>query len=73
MHARSVADSGTRVGRAGVGRRWYERYVDRVIAIDESVRRSLGGMPNVEVIYNPYSRAGRAARPRGTRRAGRFG
>jgi glycosyltransferase involved in cell wall biosynthesis len=28
--------------------------VDRVIAIDESVRRSLHGLPNVEVIYNPY-------------------
>jgi glycosyltransferase involved in cell wall biosynthesis len=28
--------------------------VDRIIAIDESVRRSLGDLPNVDVIYNPY-------------------
>jgi glycosyltransferase involved in cell wall biosynthesis len=44
------------------------RYVDRVIAIDESVRRSLGGLPNVDVIYNPYPApdpAGREADERG--------
>jgi glycosyltransferase involved in cell wall biosynthesis len=53
MHARSVADSGTpwagRVSAALV-----RRYVDRVIAIDESVRRSLRGLSKVDVIYNPY-------------------
>lgn len=53
MHARSVADSGTPwVGRLSAA--LVRRYVDRVIAIDESVRRSLRGLPNVEVIYNPY-------------------
>jgi glycosyltransferase involved in cell wall biosynthesis len=53
LHARSVAHAGTRwVG--WVSGRLARRYVDRVIAIDESVRRSLHGMPNVEVIYNPY-------------------
>jgi len=53
LHARSVADAETAwVGRvSGVLAR---RYVDRVIAIDESVRRSLHGLPNVDVIYNPY-------------------
>jgi glycosyltransferase involved in cell wall biosynthesis len=53
MHARSVADSGT----PWVARLWtalVRRYVDRVIAIDESVRRSLRGLSDVEVIYNPY-------------------
>jgi glycosyltransferase involved in cell wall biosynthesis len=53
MHARSVADSETR----WVSRLWaalVRRYVDRVVAIDESVRRSLRGLKNVEVIYNPY-------------------
>src|SRR5688572_28591496 len=53
LHDRSVAHAGT----AWVGRlssRLARRYVDRVIAIDESVRRSLHGMPKAEVIYNPY-------------------
>jgi glycosyltransferase involved in cell wall biosynthesis len=53
LHARSVAHAETQwVGR--VSGRIAQRYVDRVIAIDESVRRSLHGMPNVEVVYNPY-------------------
>jgi glycosyltransferase involved in cell wall biosynthesis len=53
MHARSVADSATPwVGRVSAA--LVPRYVDRVIAIDESVRRSLHGLPNVDVIYNPY-------------------
>jgi glycosyltransferase involved in cell wall biosynthesis len=53
MHARSVADSGTPwIGRVSAA--LARRYVDRVIAIDESVRQSLRGLPNVEVIYNPY-------------------
>jgi glycosyltransferase involved in cell wall biosynthesis len=53
LHARSVAD----VGAAWVRRlsaALARRYVNRVIAIDESVRRSLHGLPNVEVVYNPY-------------------
>ena len=54
MHARSVADAGTRwVARASAP--LIRRYVDRVIAIDQSVRGSLGDLPNVSVIYNPYS------------------
>jgi glycosyltransferase involved in cell wall biosynthesis len=53
MHARSVADPAAR-WVARVSSRLIRRYVDRVIAIDESVRRSLGDLPNVEVIYNPY-------------------
>ncbi len=53
MHARSVADEGTPwVGR--ISARLARRYVDRVIAIDQSVRRSLRELPNVDVIYNPY-------------------
>jgi glycosyltransferase involved in cell wall biosynthesis len=53
LHARSVADAETRwVGR--VSSRLARRYVDRVIAIDESVSRSLHGMPQLEVVYNPY-------------------
>ncbi|MGH7580088.1 MAG: glycosyltransferase, partial [Gemmatimonadales bacterium] len=40
MHARSVVDSGTR-WVAGVSSRLARRYVNRVIAIDQSVRRSL--------------------------------
>jgi glycosyltransferase involved in cell wall biosynthesis len=53
MHARSVAASETPwVGRLSAA--LVRRYVDRVIAIDESVRRSLRGLPNVDVIYNPY-------------------
>jgi glycosyltransferase involved in cell wall biosynthesis len=53
LHARSVADAETRwVGR--VSSRLARRHVDRVIAIDESVSRSLHGMPQVEVVYNPY-------------------
>ena len=53
MHARSVADPATR-GVARLSSKLIRRYVDRVIAIDESVRRSLGDLPNVDVIYNPY-------------------
>lgn len=52
MHARSVAerrDSWVRRLSLGATR----RYVSRVIAIDESVRASLEGVPGVEVIYNP--------------------
>jgi glycosyltransferase involved in cell wall biosynthesis len=52
MHARSVADPSTR-WVARLSSRLIRRSVDRVIAIDESVRRSLGDLPNVDVIYNP--------------------
>jgi glycosyltransferase involved in cell wall biosynthesis len=52
LHARSVAER-----RDGWVRRRsasaIRRYVSRVVAIDESVRGSLEGVPNVEVIYNP--------------------
>lgn len=53
MHARSVADPEVR-WVARLSSRLIRRWVDRVIAIDESVRRSLGELPGVEVIYNPY-------------------
>lgn len=53
MHARSVVAANTPwVDR--VSTPLIRRYVDRVIAIDESVRRSLGELPNVDVVYNPY-------------------
>ncbi len=52
LHARSVAER-----REGwVRRRSFaaiRRDVTRVVAIDESVRRSLEGIPDVEVVYNP--------------------
>ncbi len=53
MHARGVADSRT-AWVARISAALARRHVDRVIAIDESVRRPLRGLPNVEVIYNPY-------------------
>lgn len=52
LHARSVAER-----REGWVRRLsmraIRRHVSRVVAIDQSVRDSLQGEPNVEVIYNP--------------------
>jgi glycosyltransferase involved in cell wall biosynthesis len=52
LHARSVAER-----REGWVRRLstkaIQRYVSRVVAIDESVRTSLGDLPGIEVIYNP--------------------
>lgn len=52
LHARSVAER-----REGWVRRRslaaIRAYVSRTVAIDESVRASLGGLPNVDVIYNP--------------------
>jgi glycosyltransferase involved in cell wall biosynthesis len=69
LHARSVAewrDSWVR----RVSTRAIHRYVSRVIAIDESVRASLAGLPGVEVIYNPLDtsalQGGAAAPPRAT-------
>lgn len=56
MHARSVADRETRwVHRLFV--RWTNRYVDQVIAIDESVHRSLRETRRCEVVYNPLNLA----------------
>jgi glycosyltransferase involved in cell wall biosynthesis len=52
LHARSVAewrDSWVR----RLSTRAIRRYVSRVVAIDESVRASLEGVPNVAVIHNP--------------------
>ena len=60
MHARSVADPAPR-WVARVSSRLIRQYVDRVIAIDESVRRSLGDLPNVDIVYNPYG--GPSAKP----------
>ncbi len=52
LHARSVAERREGwVRRASA--RAIGRHVSRVVAIDESVRASLTGVPNVEVIYNP--------------------
>jgi glycosyltransferase involved in cell wall biosynthesis len=64
MHARSVADPYAR-WVARISSRLIKRYVDRVIAIDESVRRSLGDLPNVDVIYNPYGGSSSPLQPTG--------
>jgi glycosyltransferase involved in cell wall biosynthesis len=55
MHARSVAETRESWVRR-LSAEAIRRHVDRVIAIDESVRRSLGDLANIEVIYNPLSR-----------------
>jgi glycosyltransferase involved in cell wall biosynthesis len=52
MHARSVADRSTAWVRR-VSTALTVRYVNRVVAIDQSVRHSLREIPDVEVIYNP--------------------
>jgi len=52
LHARSVAERRKGWARR-VSMRAIRRYVSRVVAIDESVRASLQGELNVEVIYNP--------------------
>jgi len=54
MHARSVADNGTGWVRT-LANRLINRYVNRVIAINESVRSSLHGVERCQVIYNPIS------------------
>ena len=52
LHARSVADDASGwVRRISAGA--IRRHVSSVVAIDESVRRSLVGMAEAEVIYNP--------------------
>jgi glycosyltransferase involved in cell wall biosynthesis len=60
LHARSVAER-----REGWVRRLstaaIRRYVSRVVAIDESVRGSLAGLPDIEVIYNPIDRGASTA------------
>ena len=64
-HARSVADREVRWLRR-LSARWNARLLDRVFAIDESVRRSLDEPPTADVIYNPLGGAvsPSAARPR---------
>jgi glycosyltransferase involved in cell wall biosynthesis len=52
MHARSVADPHP-VWVARLSRRIIRRNVDRVIAIDGSVARSIRTMADVEVVHNP--------------------
>jgi glycosyltransferase involved in cell wall biosynthesis len=60
MHARSVADP-----RPGwlvpLSRRVISGNVDRVIAIDESVRRSIAPITDSEVVHNPVVRPARAS------------
>jgi glycosyltransferase involved in cell wall biosynthesis len=57
MHARSVADPRPAwLGR--LSRRIISRNVDRVIAIDGSVRRSIGEIAEAEVVHNPVAAAG---------------
>lgn len=60
MHARSVADRETAWIRR-LSTRLLSRYVDRVLAIDQSVRQSLREVPHVEVVYNPLSHTAAAA------------
>jgi len=54
MHARSVADPRP-AWLVHSSRRIIARNVDRVIAIDGSVRRSLGPMAAADVVYNPLA------------------
>ncbi len=56
MHARSVADP-TPAWLARLTRRIVRRHVDRVIAIDASVQRSLGRITPSVVIHNPLAAA----------------
>jgi glycosyltransferase involved in cell wall biosynthesis len=60
MHARSVADRETAWVRR-LSTRLLCRYVDKVLAIDNSVRRSIREVPHVEVVYNPLPQSHRAA------------
>jgi glycosyltransferase involved in cell wall biosynthesis len=55
MHARSVADPRP-AWLMRLSRRIVSRNVDRVIAIDGSVRRSIGPIADCEVIHNPLAR-----------------
>ena len=71
MHARSVADP--RPAWLGPLSRWViSRNVDRVVAIDESVRRSLAPISDAEVVHNPAplpSRSNAAPATRGAPRS----
>jgi glycosyltransferase involved in cell wall biosynthesis len=52
LHARSVAERGDNwVRRLSMSA--IRRHVSCVVAIDESVRASLEGLPSVQVVYNP--------------------
>ncbi|CAN5873833.1 glycosyltransferase family 4 protein [soil metagenome] len=65
LHARSVAERRENWVRR-LSTRAIRRHVSRVVAIDESVRASLDGIPNLEVIYNPLDErtfTGAAAAP----------
>lgn len=64
MHARSVAHPAPR-WVARLSSKVIRQVVDRVVAIDESVRRSLGDLPRVEVIYNPYGGSSGELKPAG--------
>jgi glycosyltransferase involved in cell wall biosynthesis len=54
MHARSVLD-GEVAWYNRLSKSILSRYVDRVIAIDGSVARSLGHVRECEIVYNPLS------------------
>ncbi len=58
MHARSVADPRP-TWLVRLSRRIIGRNVDRVIAIDGSVRRSIAPITASEVVYNPLAGVGR--------------
>lgn len=66
MHARSVVDPRP-AWLLPLSRRVVRRNVDRVIAIDESVRRSIAPIADAEVVHNPVARS---AWRRPERRAG---
>jgi glycosyltransferase involved in cell wall biosynthesis len=70
LQARSVAER-----REGwvrwLSMREIRRHVSHVVAIDESVRASLEGIPNLEVIYNPLDDRTLAYAARGRRSAAR--
>lgn len=67
MHARSVADRETPWVRR-LTTKLMCQYVDRVLAIDRSVRHSLREVPHVEVVYNPLPQAEAAVSPSELRR-----
>lgn len=54
MHARNVPSNEVRWANE-LSNRLINRYVDRVIAIDGSVRNSLKGIKRIDVVYNQYN------------------
>lgn len=54
MHVRCVADRRIR-WQTEITRRMLSRFVDRLVAIDRSVARSLQGIAPCRVVYNPMS------------------